>query len=272
MKKIIVLFIFMLFTLILTSCGSENSKLDKIIDKGEIVIITSPDYAPFEFIDTEKSGMDQYIGADIELMKYIAKELGVTLKLEIADFNTTLASLGLGTVDLAISGFTYEQERDDNYALSVPYYNEGNQGVLVLKENFENLNSLEELNVNHKIGAQAGSMQADYVEVELSNATLENFVSIPDGITLLNNKIVNGVSISEKVTKIIMEKHPDKYAFVDNVYTVDTSDTAMFVVAKKGEVDLISKINEIIAKVVAEDLYTAWDIAATARALELGLL
>lgn len=271
MKKVIFVLLFGLFVFGLVGCGKENTKLDKILKKGEIVIITSPDYAPFEFIDNEKTGMDKYIGADIELMKYIASELGVTLKLEIADFNTTLASLSLGTVDLAISGYTYESERDENYELSIPYYNEGNQGVLVLAENYNDLNSFEKLNKNIKIGAQAGSLQASYVE-QLPNATLENFVTIPDGITLLNNKIISGVSISKKVADIIMEKQAGKYSFVDNVYSVDNDETAMYVIGKKGEVDLINKINEIIEKVIAEDLYSKWDKEATARALELGLI
>ena len=123
MKKLMYLIIFIL-VFVLVGCGSTDQRLEKIINKKEIVIITSPDYPPFEFIDTSKEGMDKYIGADIELMKYIANELGVTLKLEVADFNTTLASLGLGTVDLAISGYTYDSERAANYELSIPYYNE----------------------------------------------------------------------------------------------------------------------------------------------------
>lgn len=50
------------------------------------------------------------------------------------------------------------------------------------------------------------------------------------------------------------------------------AETAMYVIAKKGEVSLINKINEIIKKVIDDNLYAAWDEAATARALELGLL
>lgn len=270
MKKIILgLLVILVFSLV--ACSKENTRLEKVLEKGELVIITSPDYAPFEFIDPSKTGDDKYIGADIELMKYIAKELGVSLKLEVADFNTTLASLALGTVDLAISGYTYEDERAENYELSIPYYNEGKQGVLVLKENYENLNTKEKLNTNIKIGAQAGSMQADYVS-QLENAKLENFLAIPDGITALDSKIISGISISKKVANIIMEKHPQKYEFVEGVFEVDEESTAMYVIAKKNETLLIEKINEIIEKVVAEGLYSIWDEEATIKAIELGLL
>ncbi|HHX00161.1 MAG TPA: transporter substrate-binding domain-containing protein [Acholeplasmataceae bacterium] len=270
MKKLMYLIIFIL-VFVLVGCGSTDQRLEKIINKKEIVIITSPDYPPFEFIDTSKEGMDKYIGADIELMKYIANELGVTLKLEVADFNTTLASLGLGTVDLAISGYTYDSERAANYELSIPYYNEGGQGVLVLSENYDNLNSIEKLNTDLKIGAQAGSLQASYVEELLPNAKLENFVTIPDGITLLDKNIISGISMSEKVANIIINKYPNKYKFV-NAFNVDVSETSMYVIAKKGEVSLINKVNEIIEKVIELDLYKKWDMEATEIAIELGLL
>lgn len=270
MKKVyLLLLVALLFVFV--GCGESNKALDNILAKKQIVIITSPDYPPFEFIDNSKSGMDQYVGADIELMKFIAKELGVTLKIEVADFNTTLASLALGTADLAISGYTYDDERAENYELSKPYYNEGKQGVLVLKENLENLNTLEKLNTNIKIGAQAGSLQADYVGQYLPNATLENFTTVPEGITLLNNKVISGISISEKVAKIIMSKNEGKFEFVE-VFNVDVSETSMYVIAKKGEVNLINKINEIIDKVIGQDLYKKWDEEATTLALELGML
>jgi hypothetical protein len=115
-------------------------------------------------------------------------------------------------------------------------------------------------------------MQAGYVEDQLTNATLENFVTIPEGITLLDNKVISGISISNKVANIVMGMNPDKYMYVDGVFTIDEAETAMYVIAKKGEVALINKINEIIKKVVDNNLYAAWDEAATARALELGLL
>ena len=270
MKKVCYLLLLVL-TVIFAGCTKSNQVLNKILEKKVIVIVTSPDYPPFEFIDNSKTGMDKYVGADIELMKYIAKELGVELKIEVADFDTTLATLALGTADLAISGYTYDEDRANNYELSNPYYNEGNQGVLVLKEDYEKYNSLEKLNTNIKIGAQSCSLQAGYVEQFLPKATLEKFTTVPDGITLLENGIIEGISLSEKVAKIIMDKYPNKYAFV-NAFDVDVSETAMYVIAKKGEVALIEKINEIIQKVVDNNLYSKWDEEATIKAIELGLI
>ena len=61
---------------------------------------------------------------------------------------------------------------------------------------------------------------------------LENFVTIPDGITLLDKNIISGISMYEKVANIIINKYPNKYKFV-NAFNVDVSETSMYVIAKR---------------------------------------
>ncbi len=53
--------------------GQEDS-LAKIKQKGEIVLGTSPDYPPYEFMAKGK-----VVGMDVEIAKKIAKDMGVKL-------------------------------------------------------------------------------------------------------------------------------------------------------------------------------------------------
>ena len=46
--------------------SGEQSLLDEIKERGVLVVGTSPDFPPNEFIDSTKSGQDQYVGSDIE--------------------------------------------------------------------------------------------------------------------------------------------------------------------------------------------------------------
>jgi polar amino acid transport system substrate-binding protein len=273
MKKLLCLLIILIFTLELASCQKENQRLKNIIDKGIITIVTSPDYPPFEFIDSDKSGMERYVGADIDLMKFIAQELGVVLKIEVADFDTTLASLSLGTGDLAISGYTYKPERANNYEMSISYYEEGIQGIMILKSNLEKYGAMEKLNVSGvKVGAQSGTLQADYVTSQLNKSNLELFTKIPDGITLLDNGAIKGIALAKKIADIIMAKNSNDYIFLEETFNVEKEDTELYVFAKKGETELIERINEIIGKVKTENLYEEWDKDATELAISLGLL
>jgi polar amino acid transport system substrate-binding protein len=270
MKKIICFML--LFVSLFVLAGCNKNVLDEIVKKGEIVIVTSPDYPAFEFIDESKSGQDKYVGADIEFMKYIAEELGVTLKIEATDFDTTLALVSTGAADLAISGFTYKPERAENYELSDPYYQEGTQGIIVLKSDYDNnkYNTLAKLNVaGVKVGGQSGSLQFDYIVNQLASATAEAFAKIADGLLLLDNGTIKAVALASSVAENVIAQQPDKYVFLEETFTVPTEVTQLFVLAAKGQTELIEKINEIIAKMIAEGKYQIWFQEATDLAASL---
>lgn len=272
MKKIICLMICLISVFALFGCNKEESSvLDKILEKGEIVIVTSPDYPPFEFIDTTKTGTNQYVGADVELMKYIAKELGVTLKIETADFDTTLAFVQTGVADLAISGYTYKAERAENYEMSNKYDSEGKQGVLVLAENSETYGTLAKINVSgNKVAAQNGSLQYSYVESYLENSTIEPVVAIADGVQLLKSKAVVAMAISSTTAESIIAQNPNVFCFLEETFDVPEEETELYALAQKGQTELIAKINEIIADVLEQNLYSTWKEEAKALAQELG--
>jgi len=264
MKKIICFIL--LFVSVIGLTGCKKNVLDEITKKGEIVIVTSPDYPAFEFIDNSKTGQDKYVGADIEFMKYIADELGVDLKIEATDFDTTLALLSAGTVDLAISGFTYKADRAENYELSDAYYQEGTQGIIVLKSDYDKdqYNTLAKLNVaGVKVGGQSGSLQFDYITNQLPSATAEAFAKIADGLLLLDNGTIKAVALASSVAENILTQQPDKYVFLEETFEVPTQETQLFVLAAKGQTELIEKINEIIAKMIAEGKYSVWFQDAT---------
>lgn len=261
MKKVIKLLVCLLVLVVsvaFVGCGGKDS-LDSIKEKGKIVISTSPDYAPWEFIDPSKTGQDQFVGADIELMKYIANKLGVELEIKSTDFDTTLALLQTGAVDLAISGFTYKPERAENYEMSISYDGEGSQGVLVLTENVATYKDLASLNVaGVKVAGQNGSLQADYVGQYLPNAELKKVTKISDGVLYLNEGEVKALAISSTAAESIIAQNPGKYTYLEETFPVPEEETQLFVLAQKGQKNLIEEINKILKEVVDKGLYKEW--------------
>ena len=66
--------------LALTACGGSRNgetkdRLAQIKEKGYIELCTEPYFAPYEYVDPNKSGEDQYQGMDIEVAKYIADKI-----------------------------------------------------------------------------------------------------------------------------------------------------------------------------------------------------
>ena len=122
----------------LSAVQAEGNLLEKIKAAGKIVVATSPDYAPYEFLDLQGNP----VGSDISLIKYTAQQLGVEVQLEPMDFDACLAAVAMGKVDLTVSGMVPKPERAESMDFSDVYYNDGNQVIVILKEKADALKTL----------------------------------------------------------------------------------------------------------------------------------
>ena len=252
--SVLVAMVSLLFT---TSCGGNSG----LLVEGKLYVAVSPDYAPYEFIDSTKSGQEQYVGADIEFAKYLAKELGLELVIEA------------GKVDLAISGFTYSDERAANYTMSKGYYEDGDgdQVVITLKENATKYATFEGLNKSTvKVGAQVGSVQHDYVEQQLPNANLQDIDTITNGVLYLVEGKIDALAISSEAADSLLATDAYKNSIVVCEEQFEVDDSHLYAIAKKGNTVLMEKVNEVIEKVVAENMYATWMVEAKELFVALG--
>ena len=253
MKKIfknITAFLMILLVIItLSSCQTESDTLH---------IGFSPDYAPYEFVDLTKTDDDRYVGADIELAKYICEKLDKEIIFEPMGFGQILISLQSGKLDLAISGFTYLPERAENFEMSEEYFveGEGRQVVITLASNLSKYTSLEAINNKDiRIGAQAGSVQYNLATEQLPNATIEQHDNISNMVTYLETGKIDCIAISETAAKALISTN-DKIAMIPGEFEVE--DSGLYVLAQKGNVELITKVNTVIKEVKELKLYEKW--------------
>jgi ABC-type amino acid transport substrate-binding protein len=118
----------------LGACGKPaepKNALEKIKAEGVLTVALSPDFSPMEFVDSSKTGQDQYVGFDVTLAKYLAEELGVRLELQ-ADYyagvwanndNARYRSLEAGDIEKALNcaakiGDDYLQKKAQGYVVS----------------------------------------------------------------------------------------------------------------------------------------------------------
>ena len=73
------------------SDSASGGRLADILERGYIEVATEPYFAPNEFIDPSKQGDGKYVGADIELARYIAEKLGVECRIVPLDFESVLS-------------------------------------------------------------------------------------------------------------------------------------------------------------------------------------
>lgn len=139
--------------------------LAQVLEKGVLVIATSPDYPANEFI-TEDGVI---YGSEMMLAKYVADCLGVQLQIETMDFMATLTALDTGKADAAFSGYGWKADRAESYELSIGYTGDDDitfHTLIVPADKADAYKSLQDFVGKHII-AQASSLQQMYVEDQI---------------------------------------------------------------------------------------------------------
>lgn len=237
----------------LTVCMGSTalaSRLDDIKEKGVLVVATSPDWPPYEYMGEDGS----YMGSDIDFAKYIAEQLGVELQIDAMEFDAVLAALANGKCDLGVAGMTYKEERLEVMDFSDVYYDDGDQVLLILAEKADELDSLAAF-AGKTVAAQNGTMQFDLVAEQLPDSKEEPITNIPTAVLMLKEGKVDGVAVSSVVAKSYLESMPE-LAVCAEIFDHPPEGVLMGVV--KDEPELLAAVNEIIAEVNEQGLYEQW--------------
>lgn len=253
-----------------TASSEAANRLEKIKEKGVIVLATSPDFAPQEFEDIS-SGDTKYVGCDIDLANYIADYLGVELEIQAMDFQACQAAVSTGKADFSISGYAYKPERAENYEIT-DFFNvdrDQDDGQLVIvPAGTESEYSSPEAFAGKTIGCQNGSLQFSLTEEQLPDAEIKLIATLGDGILMVQNGKIDGLACSGSQAKIYVEKNAD-LAIADWAFTY--SSVGNIALCMKGETELVAEINKAIAEVNEKGLYQQWMADATELAKSLGI-
>lgn len=179
MKRLIFIVMAVIFAVTLVGCkpvsqapeqteapAAEETHLDKIKEAGKIVVGTSADYAPFEYVDETGTMM----GFDVELMTEIAKRMGVTLEWSDMPFDSLIAAVQGGKIDASIASFNYDEERDKSVDFTEAYYT--SEDAYVVLDSFKDEIAKPEDIAKYKIGAQSGTTQDGWITDNLVGAGL----------------------------------------------------------------------------------------------------
>lgn len=96
----------------------DRSTLDILLERGELIVGTEPEFPPFESIDER----GEYVGFDMDMVRELAKDLGVKLRLEPMAFDSLPTALATRKIDLIVSGMTANEERRKSRAFTEPYF------------------------------------------------------------------------------------------------------------------------------------------------------
>ena len=276
MKKFIAMLLALMMALSLVACGSKAdtsaddktddpavtepaNALEKIKADGVLTVALSPDFSPMEFVDSSKTGQDQYVGFDITLAKYIAENLGVELVIEPMGFDASQTAVYTGAVPMSISGYSWTEDRAQNYELSDYYYageNETRQALLIKKENADKYTSPEAL-AGQDVGAQNASLQMQLVTEQLTDANPVSIGDITVGVMELKSGNIEALAVAYGNAEMIIDANPD-LAICTWEFDVKAEYSANVIMMQKGETELLDAVNAILAQAKEANLYDGW--------------
>ena len=239
--------------------SKADGKLKDILDKGQIVLATSPDYPPSEFVDDQGNVK----GSDIMLAQYIANSLGVDLKVETMDFNAVLTAVDTGKVDIGISGFGYKADRAEQFELSHGYQSSSaaaHHTLLVPAEKADEYKSLADFS-GKKIDTQANSLQEMYVTDQIPDADLQKVATLDQTILELQTGKIDAIALDSTTAKNYAETSDGMFVSVyeKNGVEFDLSqyadESGNVVAVKKGETSLIDAVNQVIDSLATSGKY-----------------
>ena len=252
MKKMFALLLAVLMVAALfTGCGKSSENV--------LTVATSPDFAPMEFCDVSKTGQDQYVGFDIMLAKYIADELGMELEILPMSFDSCPTAVTSGKATLAISGFSWMEDRAANYNLSDYYYagdNETEQVIITLKDKEGQFASVDDF-AGMKIGAQNASLQEQLCQEQLPGAEIVTIGDLSTALMQLKKGDFDFIAVAKGQADVFLSNDPD-VALSGFEFDVDPKYVGNLVILKKGDDAMTEKVNAILAKAEAAGLYAEW--------------
>ena len=280
MKKLFAMLLALVMTMGLMACGAQPTAandtdgdaagkdaavtepanaLEKIKADGVLTVALSPDFSPMEFVDSSKTGQEQYVGFDITLAKYIAENLGVELVIEPMGFDASQTAVYTGSVPMSISGYSWTEERAQNYELSDYYYageNETRQALLIKKENADKYASPEDL-AGQDVGAQNASLQMQLVTEQLTGANPISIGDITVGVMELKSGNIEALAVAYGNAEMIVDANPD-LVICTWEFDVKAEYSANVIMMQKGETELLDAVNAILAQAKEANLYDGW--------------
>ena len=264
MKKIIAMLMALaMFGMMFAACGGaaqsddtdysamtieELKPLLKTLTPGKLTMVTSPDFAPYEFYALDEEGNPTMAGFDIALGYYIADYLELELEVIPMDFDGTIAELGAGKADIGMAGYSPDPDRENAMSFSSVYYT-GGQSFVCHTDNAAAFTALTDANkAEYQIGAQIGSIQADLAKEHTPDADIVELGKVTDIIAEVIGGKLDGAFIETVVAQTYAKNYPDLCVVLEVPYDAEGS----VVGVSKNNPALLAAVNLAIEAALAD--------------------
>ena len=218
-------------------------------------------YAPFNwFQDNDKNGAvkidNGYCnGYDVEIAKLIAKGLNKKLVIVKSEWDALLGpALSAGKVDIVIAGMSPTPERKQSLSFTKPYYE--SDLVVVVRKNgkYANTKSINDFK-GAKITGQQSTLHYNVIDQMKGVAKQEAMKNFPSMVVALSSGKIDGY-VSERPGAMAAVNSNPELEFIsfegENGFTYEKSELDIAIGVKKGDEELVGKIDKILDEITPE--------------------
>lgn len=224
-----------------------ETTLERIIKAGEITVATEAANEPMEF---KRGGA--IVGLAPDLLKEVAKDLGVELKLLDIPFQSILVGLTAGQYDMVGATVAINPKRAAEYGFTRPFAAQMPVLVtLVGSPEITDTNGMRDKLIATQLGS-GGEAVARQIGEELKKSgagfsDLRLYQSFPDVIFALTSRQVDGAVLSSIAANQQMSKFPNKFRIAVEL----TGPRYLAWVTRSEDKDLRKRINATIDRLKA---------------------
>ncbi len=228
-----------------TSMAEEQTALERIQERGSLIVATDAAWAPFEYMEGEN-----VVGADMEIAADIAEALGVDLEIVNVAFDSISMYLQNKEADLALAAITVTEERAETMEFSEPYCD--TYQYIVVKEDDDTVESIDDM-AGYTIGVHLGTtgdfLASDEVNMGVlagTGASVQQYKDLTIAAMGLNAGDVQAIVCDKLLAENLCVINDGLKCFEAKYKDGSSTLEQYAVAAAKGETDLIEKVNEII--------------------------
>lgn len=228
---------------------AKKSTLESILKTGTLRVGLEPGYMPFEM--TDKKG--NIVGFDVDMVKEMAKAMGVKLELVSIAWDGIIPGLMAGKYDLIASGMTVNQARNLKVNFADPYIVVG-QTALVSKKYADEINTWKDLNnPKYTITSKLGTTGEQSAKRLFPKATYKSFEMEDQAMLETMNGQATATVYDLPMTSIFYAQHGKKAGmkFLNKPFTYEPLGWAI----NKGDPDFLNWLNNFLRQVKNDGRY-----------------
>ena len=242
MKKLVsVLLVAVMMSVMLTACGGSKG----------IKFGTNAEFPPFEYV-TAAGVIGEYDGIDMAIAKEIGVQTGMDISIENMEFDSLLIALENGQIDAVISGMTITEERAKSVDFSIPYYTATQ--VMIVDQNSD-IKSAADMADKRIVVIQGYTGE---LCVQDLGYDYEAFKKGTEAILELNNGKCDVVVLDSATAQKYVKDNPN-LKIVEDPSAFEAEEYGIAV--KKGNTELLDKINTAIGKMLADGTISEWSVS-----------